>query len=68
VPLVVSESYCLPKTFGGADNHFGHAAQATLTQLANPGVRVLCTDQAVTVEVTTDAERYWVRAGRAQSR
>lgn len=45
----------------GVDNRFGHPAEETLAHLERAGIRTLRTDQAGTVEVTTDGERYWVR-------
>jgi competence protein ComEC len=45
----------------GVDNRFGHPAEETLAHLERAEVRALRTDQAGTVEVTTDGERYWVR-------
>jgi len=52
----------------GADNRFGHPAGETLACLEQAGIRVLRTDQAGTVEVTTDGERYWVRTKGSRSR
>jgi competence protein ComEC len=45
----------------GADNRFGHPAEETLARLEDAGVQTLRTDQAGTVKITTDGERYWVR-------
>jgi competence protein ComEC len=47
----------------GYDNYFGHPAPALLERLdAMPGLAVLRTDEAGTVEFITDGERLWVRA------
>jgi len=51
----------------GADNRFGHPAEETLARLEQAGIRTLRTDQAGTIEVTTDGERYWVRTRRSHS-
>ena len=46
-----------------AGNRFGYPAQETLMLLEQAGVQVLRTDQVGTIEVVTDGEQYWVRAG-----
>jgi competence protein ComEC len=49
----------------GADNRFGHPAQAVLERLAQLGdPAVLRTDEKGTVEFTTDGQRLWVRTDR----
>jgi competence protein ComEC len=45
----------------GADNRFGHPADETLACLEEAGVRVLRTDTAGSIEVTTDGVEYWVQ-------
>ena len=42
----------------GADNPYGHPAQATLDRLAASGAQVVRTDQGGTVTVTTDGKAY----------
>ncbi|MGQ9492431.1 MAG: ComEC/Rec2 family competence protein [Anaerolineae bacterium] len=48
----------------GADNRFGHPAEATLSCLARAGIRVLRTDQAGTIEVSTDGQYWQVQSGK----
>jgi len=48
----------------GADNKFGHPDPTTLAKLEEHSVMVLRTDQNSTVDVISDGERYWIKAGR----
>jgi competence protein ComEC len=49
----------------GIDNRFGHPDPALLERLGElPGLEVLRTDQAGTVEFVTDGQWLWVRTGR----
>ncbi len=51
----------------GADNKFGQPDPTTLARLEEQGVKVLRTDQNGTVEVVSDGERYWLKAGPYRS-
>ena len=48
----------------GADNRFGHPAASILDRLTQLGVTILRTDQAGTIELITDSERWWVKTER----
>ncbi len=48
----------------GAGNRFGHPAPETLSRLEAIGAQVWRTDECGDVEIVTDGERLWVRAGR----
>jgi len=45
----------------GAGNRFSHPATAVLDRLTQLGVTILRTDQAGTIELITDGERWWVK-------
>jgi competence protein ComEC len=48
----------------GAGNRFGHPATAVLDRLTQLGVTILRTDQAGTIELVTDGQRWWVKTER----
>ena len=48
----------------GADNRFGHPAEAVLQRYSDFGLTVLRTDRLGTVELITDGERLWLDAPR----
>ena len=50
----------------GADNRFGHPAQATLERLEAHGARVLRTDRDGTIILSTDGRSYRLRTGGAR--
>jgi competence protein ComEC len=45
----------------GQDNSFGHPSPEVLERLAQNGCQVLRTDEAGTIEVISDGERFWIK-------
>jgi competence protein ComEC len=47
----------------GKDNRFGHPNEEVLERITAVGAVVLRTDELGTIEVTTDGQQMWWRAG-----